>query len=115
MSNPVVLITGASQGIGAAIARTFAREVRGVRLALVARNARNLATVARACDRAAMGARLKDVSLTVDVDAGIFAFSGAKDGTIITVRGTRLRIAEIQRDGTKAVRLICGPAGVSVR
>lgn len=56
MSNPVVLITGASQGIGAAIARTFAREVRGVRLALVARNARNLATVARACDRAAMGA-----------------------------------------------------------
>ena len=33
--NPVVLITGASQGIGAAIATTFAREIRGVRLALV--------------------------------------------------------------------------------
>lgn len=74
----------------------------------------NITTLAEK-DRAAMGARLKDVSLTVDVDAGIFAFSGAKDGTIITVRGTRLRIAEIQRDGTKAVRLICGPAGVSVR
>ena len=33
---PVVLITGASQGIGAALAAAFAREIRGVRLALVA-------------------------------------------------------------------------------
>ena len=48
---PVILITGASQGIGAAIAKTFAREVRGVRLALVARNVRNLNTVARACEK----------------------------------------------------------------
>jgi len=46
---PVVLITGASQGIGAALARVFAAEVRGVRLALVARNARNLRAVAAAC------------------------------------------------------------------
>ena len=49
MSKPVVLITGASQGIGAAIAKVFAREIRGVRLALVARNERNLANVVRAC------------------------------------------------------------------
>jgi len=48
---PVVLITGASQGIGAAIARVFATEVRGVRLALVARNARNLRAVAAECAR----------------------------------------------------------------
>ncbi len=48
---PVILITGASQGIGAAIAKTFAREVRGVRLALVARNVRNLNLVARACEK----------------------------------------------------------------
>ena len=48
---PVVLITGASQGIGAALARTFAREVPGVRLALVARSAGRLATVAAACRR----------------------------------------------------------------
>jgi NADP-dependent 3-hydroxy acid dehydrogenase YdfG len=46
---PVVLITGASQGIGAAIAKVFAREVRGVRLALVARSGKNLKVVARAC------------------------------------------------------------------
>ena len=51
-TNPVILITGASQGIGAAIAQVFAREVAGCRLALVARNARNLARVARACAKA---------------------------------------------------------------
>jgi short-subunit dehydrogenase len=42
-------VTGASQGIGAAIARVFAAEVKGVRLALVARNAKNLRTVAAQC------------------------------------------------------------------
>lgn len=55
-SPPVVLITGASQGIGAAIARVFAAEVRGVRLALVARNAKNLRAVAAECGRLARGA-----------------------------------------------------------
>ncbi len=48
-SGPVILVTGASQGIGAAIARTFAAEVPGVRLALVARNEQNLRAVAGAC------------------------------------------------------------------
>ncbi|MFA6960968.1 MAG: SDR family oxidoreductase [Opitutaceae bacterium] len=46
---PVILITGASQGIGAAIAKVFAKELKGVRLALVARNVRNLGTVAKVC------------------------------------------------------------------
>jgi len=46
---PVILITGASQGIGAAIARTFAVELPGVRLALVARNEKNLRATAREC------------------------------------------------------------------
>jgi len=46
---PVVLITGASQGIGAAIARTFAAELPGVRLALVARHEPNLRATAREC------------------------------------------------------------------
>src|ERR1700683_1578667 len=39
----VVLITGASEGIGAACARAF--EARGARLSLVSRNAEKLATV----------------------------------------------------------------------
>ena len=55
MAKPRVLITGASQGIGEAIAKAFAREMRGgVRLALVARNEKRLIAVARAC-RALMG------------------------------------------------------------
>ena len=49
MKTPVILITGASQGIGAAIAKVFAREMPGVRLALVSRNTRKLAAVQRAC------------------------------------------------------------------
>jgi NAD(P)-dependent dehydrogenase (short-subunit alcohol dehydrogenase family) len=48
-SEPLVLITGASQGIGAAIALVFAAEVPGVRLALVARNEKNLRVTAREC------------------------------------------------------------------
>jgi NAD(P)-dependent dehydrogenase (short-subunit alcohol dehydrogenase family) len=60
---PVVLVTGASQGIGAAIATTFAREVRGVRLALVARNETKLAGVARAC------VKLKATAATFPCDA----------------------------------------------
>jgi len=56
MSKPVVLITGASQGIGAAIAKVFAREVPVVRLALVARSARKLAVVARGCTKAGAAA-----------------------------------------------------------
>ena len=55
MKKPVVLITGASQGIGEAIAQVFAQEVRGVQLALVARNEKKLKTVARACAKRASG------------------------------------------------------------
>ena len=71
MRQPVILITGASQGIGAAIAKVFARELRGVRLALVARNERKLGAVARAC--AKLGAKAQiypaDVSNEADVAA----------------------------------------------
>ena len=53
--SPIILITGASQGIGAAIAKAFAREVPGCRLALVARSEKNLASVARHCVRLGAG------------------------------------------------------------
>ena len=71
MSRPVVLITGASQGIGAAIAKVFAAEVPGVRLALVARNGKKLAAVARACAKAGAVAEVFecDVSDAAAVEA----------------------------------------------
>lgn len=70
-----MLVTGASQGIGAAIARVFAREVRGVRLALVARNEKNLAAVARAC--AKLGARTEIFGCDVADDASVAAMAAA--------------------------------------
>jgi NADP-dependent 3-hydroxy acid dehydrogenase YdfG len=75
---PVVLITGASQGIGAAIAQTFARELRGVRLALVARNERNLAIVARAC--AQLGATVATFGCDVSEEAAVTAMAAAVRG-----------------------------------
>ena len=51
-NQPVVVVTGASQGIGAAIAKAFAAEVPEARLALVARNEKNLHASARACIKA---------------------------------------------------------------
>ena len=64
--SPIVLITGASQGIGEAIAKVFAREVKQVRLVLVARSSRNLERVARGCLKA--GARAAHV-FTCDVSS----------------------------------------------
>lgn len=51
MEAPVVLITGASQGIGAALAKVFAEEIAGVRLALVARHVEKLQAVAGECSK----------------------------------------------------------------
>ncbi len=48
MSKPVVLITGASQGIGAVLAETFARET-SAHLALLARSTEKLSQVADRC------------------------------------------------------------------
>lgn len=75
VKKPVVVITGASQGIGAAIARTFARELGGVRLALVARNEKNLAGVARAC--AKLGATSSAFACDVSDEASVAALATA--------------------------------------
>jgi NAD(P)-dependent dehydrogenase (short-subunit alcohol dehydrogenase family) len=73
---PLILLTGASQGIGAAIAQTFARELRGrVRLALVARNEKNLAAVARACAKS--GATVATFGCDVSDAAAVEAMAAA--------------------------------------
>ncbi len=64
---PVILITGASQGIGAAIARTFARAKIGP-LALVARNKRNLERVAASCRKLGVRAEVFPCDVS-DADA----------------------------------------------
>src|ERR1044071_6577463 len=84
MAKPVVLISGASQGIGAAIAKVFAQEIRGVRLALVARNERNLATVARACAKlgataAVFGCDVRDETAVATMAAAVKTKFGAVD------------------------------------
>ncbi|MBD2099947.1 SDR family oxidoreductase [Leptolyngbya sp. FACHB-261] len=52
LSEQVVLITGASSGIGAALAQLLAERYPGIRLALAARNAALLETVASQCSKA---------------------------------------------------------------
>ncbi len=75
MPGPVVLITGASQGIGEAIARVFARECRGVRLALVARSGPNLRAVARRCRQS--GATAEVFPCDVSEEAAVTALAAA--------------------------------------
>ncbi len=70
-----MLITGASQGLGAAIAKVFAREIRGVRLALVARNEKNLRGIARACVKA--GAAAEIFLCDVSDEAAVAAMAAA--------------------------------------
>jgi NAD(P)-dependent dehydrogenase (short-subunit alcohol dehydrogenase family) len=73
MRAPVVLVTGASRGIGASIARAFAAGVPGARLALVARDARGLAATARAC--AAAGAAVEIFRCDVAEEAAVAAMA----------------------------------------
>ncbi len=71
---PVVLITGASQGIGAAIAKVFAQEIPGVALALVARNKANLTRVAKAC--AKLGADAQTFACDVADEVSVRLMAG---------------------------------------
>ncbi|MDP1579421.1 MAG: SDR family oxidoreductase [Candidatus Didemnitutus sp.] len=72
---PVVLITGGSQGIGAAIARMFAKEIPGVRLALVARTEKKLQAVARSVEK--LGAKAAVFVCDVTDEAAVNAMAAA--------------------------------------
>jgi len=52
LSEQVVIITGASTGIGAALAQVLARQFQGVRLVLAARNQAKLENIAHYCSKA---------------------------------------------------------------
>ncbi len=107
MKKPVVLITGASQGIGAAIAKVFATEVPGVRLALVARNEKKLATVARRCARRAtvetFGCDVSDEAAVATMAAAVKKRFGAVDvlinnaGEFVAAPFTETTVAEFDR------------------
>ncbi|MEM0963065.1 MAG: SDR family oxidoreductase [Bacteroidota bacterium] len=70
---PLVLVTGASQGIGAAIADAFAE--RGAPLALVARSADNLSEVAERCRQ--WGGSAETFPCDVTDDAAVEAMADA--------------------------------------
>lgn len=72
MKPPVVLVTGASQGIGAAIAKVFAAEL-PCRLALVARNEKNLRATAAACLR--LGAEVEIFPADVTGEKSVHAMA----------------------------------------
>jgi NAD(P)-dependent dehydrogenase (short-subunit alcohol dehydrogenase family) len=73
MKKPVILVTGASQGIGAAIARVFAQEVKGVRLALVARNVRGLQATAKASAKLGATAAVFQGDVANEASVGLMA------------------------------------------
>ncbi len=78
MNKPVILTTGASQGIGAAIAKVFAAEVTGARLALVARNGKNLAAVARSCAKLGATAETFTCDVSDESEVAVMATAVAK-------------------------------------
>ena len=67
-SRTVTLVTGASQGIGAAIARAFAEAGVGA-LALVARNKRNLNRVAASCRKLGVRTRTQAALLLQQMES----------------------------------------------
>jgi NADP-dependent 3-hydroxy acid dehydrogenase YdfG len=84
MKSPVIVITGASQGIGAAIAKVFARELPDARLALVGRNEKNLRAVARTCARSCacaepFGCDVSDEAAVAALAAAVTRRFGAVD------------------------------------
>ena len=67
-----------------------------------------------ATERASLGGRFADVNTTIIVALSVFTTSGVGKGKVVTARGVRLRVAEIDNEGDAARTLICGPEGIEV-
>lgn len=83
-ASPVVVVTGASQGIGASIAERFSCRVAGVRLALVARRELLLSSVAQRCRELGAQAEIFPVDLNdnrqvEDMSSAVLAAFGRVD------------------------------------
>lgn len=65
-----------------------------------------------ATDRAALGGRFADVTMTVHVSLTTFRNSGVKKGSVLVARGAKLRVSEVLDDGDDARTLLCGPSSV---
>ena len=63
-------------------------------------------------DSAMLGGRYVDMSTTITIRKRFATQSMVKKGSIITARGERLRVSEIDSDGDDSLTLLCGPVGI---
>lgn len=59
------------------------------------------------------GGRFRNVSVVLHVRFEVFAQSGVRDSSILTVRGDRVRVNRIDKEGDAARVLYCGPVQIN--
>lgn len=62
----------------------------------------------------APGGMKNDSEVVMWVKNTVIASSGLVDGSVVVVRGKRLRVTGIENDGDDTRMVTCGPAGVKV-
>ena len=61
------------------------------------------------------GGRFENATVTLTVMAADVTRLGINEGSIIVVRGQRVRVYSMPSDGDDTITLNCGPAGVNLR
>ncbi len=61
-----------------------------------------------------MGGILRDCNIALEVRNDVLLASGVVDGSILLVRGQRVRVREVRQGITDTKFLYCGPVGVAV-
>jgi hypothetical protein len=59
------------------------------------------------------GGKFRNLSVVVHVRLEVFTSSGVADGSILLVRGDKVRVNRIEKDGDAARVLFCGPAQIN--